>query len=94
MTTTNLTVRVDTVLKQQAEELFEELGMTVSTAFTVFLKHVVRDRGIPFKMTLKPDHKKPNAATLAAMREAKRISRDTDVKGYTQMADIIRELNT
>jgi DNA-damage-inducible protein J len=91
--TTNLTVRLDKALKREAEELFDGLGMSVSTAFMVFLKHAVRERGIPFKVTLKTETEKPNAVTLAAIREAKRISRDPKVKGYTEMADIIRELN-
>jgi DNA-damage-inducible protein J len=53
----------------------------------------VRVRGIPFAVTAATGTEKPNAETLAAMREAKRIARDPKVKGYTAMSDIIRALN-
>ena len=35
--TTNITIRIDKKLKKQAETLFSELGMNISTAFNVFL---------------------------------------------------------
>ena len=43
-----VTMRVDPELKYKAEELCESMGLTLSTAYTMFLKAIVRTRSIPF----------------------------------------------
>jgi len=65
MATTNLNVRIDADLKKQSEEIFNELGLNMSTALTVFLRQTVRSRGIPFEMRLSI----PNEETLAAIQD-------------------------
>ena len=50
MATTNINVRVDTELKQSAESLFNDLGLNMSTAITMFLKSAVSYDGIPFEI--------------------------------------------
>jgi addiction module antitoxin, relB/dinJ family len=50
MATTNINIRVDSELKQSAEELFNDLGLNMSSAITIFLKSVVSYDGIPFKL--------------------------------------------
>jgi len=67
MATTNLNIRIDEDLKKQAEEIFNELGLNMSTALTVFLRQTVRSNGIPFEMRLET----PNAETLAAMEDVR-----------------------
>ena len=54
--TTNLNVRVDEELKREAESIFTELGMNLSTAMNLFLRSAVRHGGIPFdlRVTKKP----------------------------------------
>lgn len=63
--TTNINVRIDKVLKEQAESLFFELGMNMTTAFNVFLRQAVRQGKIPFEIALNT----PNAEALVAMQE-------------------------
>ena len=63
MTTTNLNLQVDTDLKKQSERIFNELGLTMSAALTVFLRQTVRTNGIPFELRLPS----PNDDTLAAI---------------------------
>ena len=46
--------RIDGKLKQEAEKLFNDLGMSMTTAFNVFLKQSVLEKGIPFKITADP----------------------------------------
>jgi len=65
MATTNLNIRIDTDLKKKSEEIFNELGLTMSTALTVFLRQTVRSNGIPFEMRLN----RPNAETLEAIQD-------------------------
>ena len=48
-------IRMDDDLKKHADMLFDELGLNMSTAVTMFVKQVVRLGGIPFEITTKPD---------------------------------------
>ena len=50
MATTNINIRVDSELKQSAEELFNDLGLNMSSAITMFLKSAVSHDGIPFEL--------------------------------------------
>ena len=50
MATTNINIRVDSELKQSAEELFNDLGLNMLSAITIFLKSVVSYDGIPFEL--------------------------------------------
>ncbi len=90
MATTNFTVRMDAELKKQAEELFSELGLSMSAAMTVFLKQAVYEHGIPFEIR----REAPNAQTLAAMREADDIlSGKIKTESYKNARDLFDELD-
>ena len=52
MATSLLQVRVDDSLKDEAAQVFENLGIDISTAVRMFLKRAVMENGIPFRMTL------------------------------------------
>ena len=47
----NVSIRMDDNLKKQAEDLFNDLGMNLTTAFTIFVKQAIREQGIPFEIT-------------------------------------------
>jgi len=47
----SVNIRIDEELKKQAEILFLDFGMNMTTAFTIFAKAVVRERRIPFEIT-------------------------------------------
>jgi len=85
--TTNVNFRVDAELKKEAESLFSDLGMNMTTAMTMFLKQAVRTQRIPFEVT-----RIPNLETIAAMQEAERISSDPSVKGYNDLDDLFKDL--
>ena len=59
--------RMDTNLKEQSEEIFKKLGLTMTSAFTIFAQAVVNHRIIPFEISLPEET--PNYATKAAMEE-------------------------
>ena len=88
--TTNICVRIDTELKAQAETLFSDLGMNLSTAITVFLRQAVRENRIPFEIT----RDRPTRETAAAMRDAAKLARDPKAKGYTDPKELFRELES
>ena len=56
--------RVDSRVKEEAEHVFSEIGLSTSQAINIFLKGVIRERGIPFELKI------PNDETLQAMKEA------------------------
>ena len=87
-TTTNVSFRMDTKLKAQAEALSSELGMNLSTAFNIFVRQSLREGGIPFAIKLE----EPNKETIAAMLEAERIAKDPNVKHYSDVEEALREL--
>ena len=87
MLTTNLTIRVDSGIKSEAEKLFEDLGMSISTAFNIFLRQSVREQQIPFRVSKNV----PNAVTLAAMDASER---GEDLYGpYDSVSDLMEALN-
>ena len=90
METTNVNFRLDKKTKKEAEELFEDLGLNMTTALTMFVKASIREQGIPFEV--RRDF--PNAETIAAIEEGRRIANDPNVKGYDNMEDLIRDLES
>ncbi len=89
--TTNISIRMDSKLKADADALFESLGMNLSTAFNIFVRQCLREERIPFEITAKCV---PNASTVAAMLEAERIAHDPKVKGYTDIDELFKDLNS
>ena len=87
--TTNISIRMDADLKAQADELFAELGMSLSTAFNIFVRQSLREGGLPFEVKLD----RPNKETVAAMLEAERIAKDPSVKGYKNLDELFAELD-
>jgi DNA-damage-inducible protein J len=64
MATTSITIRMDEDLKRQAETLFDEIGMNMTTAFTVFVKTAVRQQKIPFELAVDPFYSEANMNRL------------------------------
>ena len=57
--TTNFSVRMDSDIKKQCENLYNELGMNLSTAINVFLRQSLRVGGFPFDVKLNSLTEKP-----------------------------------
>ena len=89
-TTSNVSFRIDSSLKAQADKLFSELGMNMTTAFNIFLRQSVREGCIPFDITLNT----PNRETIAALIEAKEILNRPDTKRYSDVEEALRELKS
>lgn len=86
--TTNISIRMDADLKAQADALFSEFGMNLSTAFNIFVRQSLREGKIPFDIALST----PNKETIAAMLEAERIAHDPSVKGYNDLDELFADL--
>ena len=87
MKNVNVTLRVDADLKKQADVLFAELGMNLTTAFNIFLRQSVREQRIPFHVS----RNVPNAVTLAAMDASEK---EEDLYGpYDSIPALMEALN-
>ena len=84
----NVSFRIDSDLKNQADALFAALGLNMTTAFNIFVRQALREGRIPFEVSLN----QPNRETIAAMLEAERIARDPSVKGYTNLDELFADL--
>lgn len=89
MGTTNITMRIDEELKSQAEELFNDLGLNMTAAFTVFVRQAVREQRIPFTIS----REVPNEETQAAIEEVKMMKQNPSLyKGYTDVDEMMEDL--
>jgi DNA-damage-inducible protein J len=66
MKTINVTLRVDKELKEEADALFEDMGLSLNTACRMFLKRAVQEQRIPFEV------RRPDRKTLRAISDAER----------------------
>mgnify|MGYP003515123487 FL=1 len=81
MSTTNLNIRTDKDIKDQAEIIFNELGINMTTAINMFLRATIREYGIPFELKLEV----PNDITAAAIAEGRKMINDPSAPRYTSL---------
>ena len=71
-------IRIDDDLKERADILFDELGLNMTTAFTIFVKAAVRQQGLPFELSIDPFYSEKN------MRVLRESIRDADAGRLTE----------
>ena len=84
MATTNLNIRIEKTIKDQAEEIFNELGLNMTTAINMFLRTAIREHGIPFELKLDV----PNETTEAAIAEGRKLMDDPSAPRYSSMDEL------
>lgn len=90
MATVSTQVRIDSDLKREANALFSQLGLTMSSAINIFLYQVVLHGGLPFDVT-EPNYKKE---VLEALEECRRLSKDKSHPGFDNVEDLIKSLES
>lgn len=71
MASTSITFRMDEELKKNLEKTCQELGMSVTTAFTIFAKKMCREQRISFEVSVDPFYSESNRqALLDSVRQA------------------------
>jgi len=87
--TTNLNIRIDRKLKDQAEAFFSELGLNMSSAFNIFVRQSLRQRKIPFELSVDAD---PfySSANMAVLRQS--IKEANEGKFVTKTLDELRAM--
>lgn len=64
MATTMVNIRIDEDTKRAMEEVCKELGMSMTTAFTIFAKKMGREHRIPFDVSVDPFYSQENLAHI------------------------------
>jgi DNA-damage-inducible protein J len=87
--TTNLNIRIDKELKEQAEIFFGELGLNMSSAFNIFVRQSLREGRIPFELSIVSD---PfySQANMAVLRQS--IKEANEGKFITKTLDELRTM--
>ena len=90
MAQTSINIRTDEILKKQFDEVCDELGLNLSAAINIFMKTVVREREIPFKISAAPSF----AVSTREELDAKLAEGLADIEaGRTRPAeDVFRDL--
>lgn len=65
----NVNFRMDSDLKKNMESLCSELGMSMTTAFTIFAKKMTREKRIPFEVSADPFYSESNLRYLEDIME-------------------------
>lgn len=87
MAAVSTNIKIDPVLKQEAQILFEDIGMSLSTAVNIFLRQAVKEQAIPFRIGM------PTAKleTLKAIEDARKgigLSRS-----FSSVAELMEDLD-
>lgn len=88
MNTTKLNIRIDKFTKEQAEKIFNQLGLNMTTAINMFLIATIRENGIPFELKLDT----PNKETIEAIEEGRKMLKDSNTPKYSNMEDLKKAL--
>lgn len=86
-TTTSMTVRLDKSIKTEAQHIYSELGIDMTTAINVFLRQSIRSNGFPFEVSLNT----PNKKTLSAMKDV--TEGKNTVGPFNSVAELMDSLN-
>lgn len=78
----SVTIRMNKSIKQQAQKLFADLGIDMSSAINLFIKQAIFQNGLPFEVS-----RKPNAVTLSAIEDADNGKLEGNFQGMTELLD-------
>ena len=87
---TNLNIRTDKAVKDQAEEIFNELGLNMTTAINMFLRSTIRENGIPFSLKVY----EPNDETIEAIEEGEKMLADPNSPRYSSIEELKEALES
>ena len=88
MSTVNLNIRTDKEIKEKAENIFQELGLNMTTAINMFLRTSIRENGSPFDLKIDS----VNDETKLAIEEGRKIADDKTIEGYVSIEELKKAL--
>ena len=86
MTQANISIRLNSELKQNFDNLCNELGCNMSTAITMFIKAAVREQGIPFALSIN-DYNKETKKVIEDANKGIGLS-----KAYSSVDDMMNDI--
>ena len=81
-----ITINIDDETKKEAQELFEDLGMSLTTAVNIFLKQAVREQRIPFYVR-EPKYKEEVYQAMKDVKQGTNLS-----KSYHSAREMIEDI--
>jgi len=78
-----LVIQIDSALKQEAERLLRNMGLTSSQAITLFYEQIIFQQAMPFQTSL------PNKETLQAMND---LEKRRDIKTFNDVDALLKDL--
>ena len=92
--TSAINVQVDKNTKQQATNILNQLGISMSTLINATLRQVILNKGIPFDITLNvQNNQKPSKELIEALKEAKEIEKNPNkYKGYHDVDKLFEDI--
>ena len=89
MAAVNTSIKIDEETKKEAQKLFKDLGLSLSTAINIFLKQAIREKGIPFYINSLPE----NSELDQAFEEAKQIKKNpSNYKSYSSPEEMFKDV--
>ena len=85
-----LSVRMDEYTKNSFSNFCNEIGMSISTAFNIFAKKVVRDQKFPFELSISDEIS--NKETIAALEESEALLKNPNVKKYNTAEELMEDI--
>ena len=87
MSLASITIKTDAEIKKEFNDICEELGLNMSVAINMFMKTVLREKGIPFELKLS----EPNDLTKKVLSES---ARGENLNGpYNTIEELMEALN-
>ena len=85
----NVTIRMDAKLRKEATMLFEDLGLSLNQALTLFVKQAVREQKIPFEIK----RMVPSEELLQSLTELDEMEKHPEkYKGYDTVEELMEDL--
>lgn len=85
----NVNIRINPDIKKKAEEVFKNLGLTPTSAITLFYIQAIRTNSIPFDLIAE----KPNKTTIKAIEEAENdMKKSTKSNSYSSVGELMEDL--
>lgn len=87
----NVNIRIDQEIKKKAEAIFKGLGLTPTSAITMFYIQTIRNNGIPFVLKLET----PNKETQEAIQEVEEMEKDHSKRSriFNDVDELMEDLN-
>lgn len=85
MSKTSMSIRLDSEIKEQAQQVFNNLGMDMTTAINIFLRQAIQYQGLPFDVRL--DENRKLLEVLTDLNQNRNMS-----QSFESVSDLMEDL--